>query len=99
MEVLNHISTTYNHEIFNALQPILTLANIHIKKSIDPQSKQIWETILSSLYKIEDVVKAINKLAYINTIPRTEYIEGIEMIDIKKILSAIESNSEAVARN
>lgn len=72
---LKTVCATYNHEINNALAPIMMMAQMYAEQSDDPEIKDALEIINNSAKKIKVITKELYNQAHSNKdLNTTEYV-------------------------
>lgn len=83
-EAINIVNTSFQHEICNALTPILFIANLLQSRSGDPEVISSMELIQSSALKIKQIIHQISELGNQEKIQTTEYLHEVLMLDLGK---------------
>lgn len=82
-KALKTVSATYNHEINNALAPIMMIAQSLIHSSNDEELKSAMNIINSSAQQIASITKKLEtKATHDKHINLIEYMNGTSTIDI-----------------
>src|SRR5256886_2380105 len=85
--VIRQLAVTMRHEVNNALAAILAEGQLleHDAVLTHPEDKQSLQNILTMARRIQH---SIDTLVNVTHAPVTEYVEGVPMIDLKKVTSA-----------
>jgi len=85
--VIRQLAVTMRHEVNNALAAILAEGQLleHDAVLTHPEDKQSLQNILTMARRIQH---SIETLVTVTHAPVTEYVEGVPMIDLKKVTSA-----------
>jgi len=85
--VIKQLAVTMRHEVNNALAAILAEGQLleHDAVLTHPEDKQSLQNIMIMARRIQH---SIDTLVNVTQAPITEYVEGVSMIDLKKLTSA-----------
>jgi len=85
--VIRQLAVTMRHEVNNALAAILAEGQLleHDAVLTHPEDKQSLQNILAMARRIQH---SMDTLVNVTHAPVTEYVEGVSMIDLKKVTSA-----------
>jgi signal transduction histidine kinase len=85
--VIKQLAVTMRHEVNNALAAILAEGQLleHDAVLTHPEDKQSLQNIMMMARRIQH---SIDTLVNVTQAPITEYVEGVSMIDLKKLTSA-----------
>jgi len=85
--VIKQLAVTMRHEVNNALAAILAEGQLleHDAVLTHPEDKQSLQNIMLMARRIQH---SIDTLVNVTQAPITEYVEGVSMIDLKKLTSA-----------
>lgn len=84
MAVISQVAVAMRHEINNALATILAEGQLleQDARITHPEDQESLQNILVMTRRIRD---SIDKLVNLTHIPLTEYVEGVQMIDLSKL--------------
>ena len=84
---IRQLAVTMRHEVNNALAAILAEGQLleHDAVLTHPEDKQSLQNILTMARRIQHSIDALVNATHA---PVTEYVEGVPMIDLKKVTSA-----------